>query len=127
MEVASGQLVAHSLTLHMATDGGHAKRQERLSQQHAQPVADLGEGQGRRPLLPRWGAPITHCPEIRTNQEGAPVRSHDPIAAPFLVRQGPHGSHMYAAVFWPRLTGYSLAALERPVDVRNHACSISEV
>src|SRR5262252_4719702 len=48
----SGQLVAHSLTLHVVTDGGHAKRQERLHQQHAQPVAHLWEGQGRCPLLP---------------------------------------------------------------------------
>ena len=51
----SGQLVAQyltlHLTLHLTTDGGHTKRQERLSQQYAQPVAYLGEGQGRRPLL----------------------------------------------------------------------------
>ena len=30
MVVESGQLIAHSLTLHAATDGGHTKRQERL-------------------------------------------------------------------------------------------------
>jgi len=33
----------------------------------------------------RWGAPIKHHPESRTNEGIEPVRSHDTIAAPFLV------------------------------------------
>src|SRR5215813_11447081 len=53
--VESGQLVALSLTLHVATDGEPPRLQKRLEQQDAQPVADLWEGQGRRPLLPPVG------------------------------------------------------------------------
>jgi len=34
---------------------------------------------------PRWVALIKHHPEIRTNEGIEPVRSHDTIAAPFLV------------------------------------------
>jgi hypothetical protein len=34
---------------------------------------------------PRWVAPIKHHPEIRTNEGIEPVRSHDTIAAQFLV------------------------------------------
>ena len=34
---------------------------------------------------PRWVAPIKHHPESRTNEGIEPVRSHDTIAAPFLV------------------------------------------
>ena len=34
---------------------------------------------------PRWVAPIKHHPESRINEGIEPVRSHDTIAAPFLV------------------------------------------
>lgn len=53
MMVKTGRLVAHSLTLHMATDRGHTERQEGLHQQHAQPVAHVREGQGGREQLLR--------------------------------------------------------------------------
>ena len=55
MMVQAGQLVAHSLALHLATDVGDAERAEYLHQQHAEPVAHLRECQGRRPLLPPVG------------------------------------------------------------------------
>src|SRR5262249_55420890 len=51
MMVESGQLVAHSLALYVATDRGDAERAEYLQQEHAQPVADLRQRQGGRPLL----------------------------------------------------------------------------
>jgi hypothetical protein len=49
--VQAGQLVAQSLALHVATDGGDAERAEYLHQQHAQPIAHLWQGQGRCELL----------------------------------------------------------------------------
>ena len=53
--VKAGQLVAHSLALHLTTDIGDAERAERLHQQHAQPVAHLRQGQRRCQLLPPMG------------------------------------------------------------------------
>src|SRR5215831_8381211 len=50
--VELSQLVAHSWSLHLATDGVDARGAEHFQQEHAQPIADLGQGQGGRPLLP---------------------------------------------------------------------------
>jgi hypothetical protein len=60
---------------------------------------------------PRWVTPIKHHPEIRPNQGGEPVRSHDTSAVQCLVMRGPHGWQIFASVFWPRYTRYSSEAL----------------
>ena len=73
---------------------------------------------------PRWVAPIKHHPEIRANQGGEPVRSHDTIAAQCHVMQGPYGYHIFASVFWPRYTGYSSEALVITVRYRNRGRGI---
>jgi hypothetical protein len=46
---------------------------------------------------PRWGAPLKYHPESRTNEEGEHVRSHDTMAAQFLVMRGPHGGPLFAS------------------------------
>jgi hypothetical protein len=55
--VESSQLVAHALTVHLATDGVNAGRAKYLQQEQAQPVAYLRQGQGRRQLLGRVPEP----------------------------------------------------------------------
>ena len=89
MVVESGQLIAHSLTLHAATDGGHTKRQERLEQQYAQPVAYLWEGQGRRPLLP----PVGVADQEPDRDQGQRHVMMPALPGPHLVRvHGPAGA-----------------------------------
>src|SRR5262245_56014385 len=56
---------------------------------------------------PQWVAPIKHHAEIRAHQGGEPVRSHDTVAAQYLVMRGPHGCPLFASVLGPRDTGYS--------------------
>ncbi len=51
MMVETRQLVAHSLTVDLATDVVKAGGAIYLQQEHAQPVADLRQRQGRGPLL----------------------------------------------------------------------------
>ena len=58
MMVKTGQLVAHSLALDLATDRGDAEHAEHPEQQYAQPIAYLRQGQGRRALLASVG--FTH-------------------------------------------------------------------
>jgi hypothetical protein len=54
---------------------------------------------------PRWVAPLKHHPEIRANQGGEHVRSHDTIVAQFLVCE----AHT-AVIFSPPC--YGLATLD---------------
>jgi hypothetical protein len=61
---------------------------------------------------PRWVAPIKYHPESGTNEGGEHMRSHDTIAAQFLVMRGPHGLQIFASALWPRNTGYSSEALD---------------
>jgi hypothetical protein len=68
---------------------------------------------------PRWVAPIQHHPESRANEGGEHMRSHDTIAAQFLVMRGPHGYHLFASALWPRHTGYSSEALDMTVHKSN--------
>ena len=68
---------------------------------------------------PRWVAPIKRHPEIRANEGVAYGRSHDIIAAQFLVMRGPHGCYLFASVLGPHHTGYSSEALDMTVHQRN--------
>jgi hypothetical protein len=68
---------------------------------------------------PRWVAPIKYHPESRANEGGEHRRSHDTIAAQFLVMRGPHGCPIFAPALWPRHTGYSSEALDMTVHKRN--------
>jgi hypothetical protein len=53
----SGQLIAHSLAMHLATDGGNGGRVEHLYQQQAPHVAYVQQREGRRALLPLVSLP----------------------------------------------------------------------
>src|SRR5713101_7377006 len=58
MMVETRQLVAHSLTVDLATDVVKAGGAIYLQQEHAQPVADLRQRQGRCHLLTPVGFPV---------------------------------------------------------------------
>ncbi len=116
----AGQLVAHSLALHVATDGGYAERAEYLHQQYTQPIARLWECQGGCQLLPPVGvAPVSHHTVLRDHPVVAHGRRNDASAAQFLVMRCPPGCPLFASWPWLRHTGGSLEVIDRTVHERN--------
>src|SRR5215470_2505978 len=86
MMVESGQLVAHSLPLDLTADVVHAGRAEHLQQQHAQAVAHLWQGQGRRQLL----TPVGFTDQEPDRHQGQRHVMMPALPGPHLVGVHPH-------------------------------------
>src|SRR5215831_20018290 len=83
MVVESSQLIAHSLTLDLATDLVNAGRVADLQQELAQPGSDLWQGQGRGHLLTSVG--FTNQEPHRQQRQGHVVMPALPGAHLILI------------------------------------------